>query len=174
MANEEKPKAKGTWGKRDPRTASELNVICKEFFEKLVVPEEWKFMRWQNVIDKQMISIANPNGTLISVGKVYRDMRTSGIDLMEYRVCFLTFSERGGICEKSIVDYGKFKYHTIVTNKTIDKLNAWISDHYKELPLTPSADGEQENKENDPDDGLQHFRDRYEDRTLSPIVDSGK
>ena len=52
---EAKPKAKGTWGKRDPRTASELNVICKEFFEKLVVPEDWKFMRWQNIIYNQMI-----------------------------------------------------------------------------------------------------------------------
>jgi len=160
---EAKPKAKGTWGKRDPRTASELNVICKEYFEKLVVPEEWKFMRWQNVIDKQMISIANPNGTLISVGKVYRDMRTSGIDLMEYRVCFLTFSERGGICEKSIVDFGKFKYHTVCTNKTIEKLNSWILEHYKEL-LAPK--GEQEIKEDDSNDGLQHLRDRYGDNKV--------
>ena len=153
-------KAKGTWGQRSPRTGSELNIICTEFFEKLVVPEHWKFMQWQNVIDKEMISQANPNGTLISVGKIYRDMRTSGIDLMHYRVCFLTFPERGGICEKQIIDFGKFKYHTVVTNKTIEKLNEWIAEHYKEPPVS-SNDSEQENPVNDKDDGLQHFRDRF-------------
>jgi len=161
MANENKPKRKGTWGQRSPRTGSELNIICTEFFDKLIVPEHWKFMKWANVIDKLMISQANPNGTLLSVGKIYRDMRTSGINLMHYRVCFLTFSERGGICEKAIIDFGKFKYHTVVTNKTIDQLNVWIADHYnKEFP-TPSADGVQEMKADDKDDGLQHFRDRY-------------
>ena len=161
MANENKPKRKGTWGQRSPRTGSELNIICTEFFDKLIVPEHWKFMKWANVIDKLMISQANPNGTLLSVGKIYRDMRTSGINLMHYRVCFLTFSERGGICEKAIIDFGKFKYHTVVTNKTIDQLNVWIADHYnKEFP-TPSAYGVQEMKADDKDDGLQHFRDRY-------------
>ena len=160
-----KPKSKGTWGMRDPRTGSELNVICSDFFEKLVVPEEWKFMKWQNVIDKQMISVANPNGTLLSVGKVYRDMRTSGIDLMHYRVCFLTFSERGGICEKSIIDFGKFKYHDIVDNKTVEKLNVWIADHFNELkPIIP--EGEKENPINDNSDGLQHIRDRYGDNKV--------
>jgi len=172
---ENKAKSKGSWGQRSPRTGSELNVICSEFFEKLVVPEEWKFMQWQNVIDKEMISPANPNGTLISVGKIYRDMRTSGIDLMHYRVCFLTFPERGGICEKSIIDFGKFKYHTVVTNKTIEKLNEWIEEHYNKEPLTP--EGEQEKKEtqeNNNSDGLQHFRDIYPDRALPEIIDPGK
>jgi len=110
------------------------------------------------VIDKEMISPANPTGTLISVGKVYRDMRTSGIDLMHYRICFLTFPERGGICEKAIIDFGKFNYHTVVTNKTIEQLNVWIADHYNKI-VTPS--NEVQDKENDKDDGLQHFRDRY-------------
>ena len=158
MANENKPKRKGTWGQRSPRTGSELNVICTEFFDKLIVPDHWKFMEWKNIIDKEMKSQANPNGTLISVGKIYRDMQTSGIDLMHYRVCFLTFPERGGICEKSIVDFGKFKHHTVVTNKTIVKLNEWIEEHYNKEPIVTEGEHDQEN---DKDDGLQHFRDRF-------------
>ena len=160
-----KPKSKGTWGQRDLRTAQEMNAICIEFFNKLVVPPEWKFMEWKNVFDPGITSPANPTGTFISIGKLFRDMRTSGIDLMHYRVCFLTFSERGGICEKSIIDYGKFKYHDIVDNKTIEKLNMWIADHFNELkPIIP--EGEKENPINDNSDGLQHIRDRYGDNKV--------
>ena len=156
-----KPKSKGTWGKRDPRTAQELNSICKAFFDLLIVPPDWKFLQWSNVFDPGITSQANPTGTLTSVGKIYRDMRTSGINLKDYRVCFLTFSERGGIVEKSIIDFGKFKRQCVVSNKTVEKLNAWIADHYSELPII--AEGEQKEQVNDKDDGLQHFRDRLGD-----------
>ena len=139
-------KSKGTWGRRDLRTVQEMNAICVEFFNKLVVPPEWKFMEWKNVFDPGITSPANPTGTILSVGKIFRDMRTSGIDIMHYRVCFLTFSERGGICEKAVVDFGEYKYHTIVQNKTIEKLNEWIADHYTELPIV--TEGKQEEKEN--------------------------
>ena len=155
-------KAKGTWGQRTPRTANELSEICKAFFEALVVPPEWKFLNWSNVFDASIISPANPTGTWISIGKTYRDTRTSGIDLKEYRVCFLTFSERGGVVEKSIIDYGKFKRHCLVSNKTVEKLNVWIAERFTSLTSTSlSGHSEQADQVIDENDGLQHFRDRF-------------
>ena len=153
-------KAKGTWGQRTPRTANELSEICKAFFEALVVPPEWKFLNWSNVFDASIISPANPTGTWISIGKTYRDTRTSGIDLKEYRVCFLTFSERGGVVEKSIIDYGKFKRHCLVSNKTVEKLNVWIAERFNELHTSTTL-SEQVDQVIDENDGLQHFRDRF-------------
>jgi len=159
-------KAKGTWGARTPRTANELSEICKAFFEALVVPPEWKFLNWSNVFDASIISPANPDGTWISIGKTYRDTRTSGINLKEYRVCFLTFSERGGVVEKSIIDYGKFKRHCMVSNKTVEKLNVWIEEHFTSpsTTLTSTSLSDQSDQVDqviDENDGLQHFRDRF-------------
>ena len=154
-------KAKGTWGQRTPRTANELSEICKAFFEALVVPPEWKFLNWSNVFDASIISPANPTGTWISIGRTYRDTRTSGIDLKEYRVCFLTFSERGGVVEKSIIDYGKFKRHCLVSNKTVEKLNVWIAERFNELKTEENPSATLVPLEGDNEDGLQHFRDRF-------------
>jgi hypothetical protein len=153
------PKSKGTWGKEDPKSSEELNRLCAAFFEKLVVPKEWKDMGWKNVIDRE-------NGILYSVGKTFRDMRTNGINLMHYRVYFNSFSTRGGICAKSIKDFGKFAYKSDMSNKTIEKLNEWIAERYNELEpdlsLNPSPQGEVlKNQVYDENDGLQHFRDRF-------------
>jgi len=147
-------KSKGTWGRENAKTAEELNKLCTEFFEKLVVPEEWKFLGWKNVVDTEC-------GYIFSIGKLFRDMRTSGIDLKDYRICFFTASQRGGIVEKTIIDFGKYKYRSIDHGIfTIEKLNEYI----KELPPNPPpAGGELENKVYDKDDGLQHFRDRFSD-----------
>lgn len=150
------PRSKGTWGKEEAKTAEELNRLCNEFFDNLVVPPEWKFMGWDPCID---------NGLVLSVGRAFRDMRTSGIDLMHYRVWFNSFSTRGGVCSRSIIDFGKFKYHSEVGNKTVEKLNEWIAERYNELkPLTP--EGEQE-QPNDNSDGLQHFRDRFNNPSVN-------
>jgi hypothetical protein len=140
-------KSKGTWGREAAKTGEELNRLCNDFFEKLVVPPEWKNMGWSNALDTS-------TGILYSVGKLFRDMRTSGIDLMHYRVYFNSFSCKGGICSKSIVDFGKFKYHTEVNNKDIEKLNEWIAEHYNVL-VTESDDTENEINE---EDGLSRFR----------------
>lgn len=145
------PKSKGAWGKRAERTSAELESICDEFFSKLQVPDKWKYMGRKDVVDPQL--------GIISKGKVFRDLRTSGADMKEYRVCFFTFSERGGVVEKSIVDFSKRAYlsldHGIFK---IDELNKFIYDRFNELQPTDTAT---EAGENDPDDGLQHFRDRF-------------
>ena len=118
-------KSKGKWGIRTERTDEELNRICNEFFAALTVPEDWKFLTWD--LAKE------PNGAIISVGKVFRDMRTRGIDMMDYKVVFLTYSERGAICEKQIIDFGKFKRTCVISNKTIEGINEYIKQHYFEI-----------------------------------------
>lgn len=146
-------KSKGTWGRTEPKTAAELNLLCNEFFEKLVVPPDWKFMKWSNAID--------PTLGLISVGKAFRDMRTSGIDLMHYRIYFSTFSQHGGVCEISIVTFGKYAHKSVGHGIfKIEELNKFIAERYNELPDL-SVDPLQ--GDNDKEDGLQHFRDRFGD-----------
>ncbi len=155
MEKHYQPRSKGTWGREEAKTAEELNRLCNEFFEKLEVPPDWKCMGWSNAVDPQL--------GLLSVGKIFRDKRTSGVDLMHYRVCFFTFSQRGGIVEKSIVDFGKHKYKSVDHGIfTIEKLNKYIADHYT-LPPTHLVEelGEQKGILNDNSDGLQHFRDRF-------------
>lgn len=140
-------KSKVTWGREAAKTGEELNRLCNDFFEKLVVPPEWRNMGWSNALDAS-------TGILYSVGKAFRDMRTSGINLMHYRVYFNSFSCKGGICSKSIVDFGKFKYHSEVSNKTVEQLNDFIAEHYNVL-VTESDDTENEINE---EDGLSRFR----------------
>lgn len=153
------PRSKGTWGREEAKTAEELNRLCNEFFDNLVVPQEWKWMAWDNAIDPQL--------GLISVGKAFRDMRTSGIDLMHYRVYFSTFSQRGGVCERSILDFGKFAYKSVDHGIfKIEELNAFIANRYNELTSTSSVtastvSGDKKEQPNDNSDGLQHFRDRF-------------
>ena len=151
-------KSKGTWGREAAKTGEELNRLCNEFFNALIVPPEWKWLGWDNAID--------PNLGLISVGKAFRDMRTSGIDLMHYRIYFCTFSQRGGVCERSIIDYGKFAYKAVDHGIfKIDELNAFIAKRYNKLPDPSTSSGTSDIKEilNDNSDGLQHFRDRFTD-----------
>ena len=114
-------KSRGTWGRRQERSIAELNAIAKDFFDTLVLPEGWEFVG-SNYVDC--------NGIRLSVGGIYRNSGTKGVNLMYYRVFFLTYSERGGICEKSVGDLGKDKYLTVVSNLTAEKLNEYIQMHY--------------------------------------------
>ena len=158
--NHYQTRSKGTWGREEAKSAEELNRLCNEFFEKLVVPEDWKFLGWSNAYDNPLQGDTQ-NVVLLSVGKIFKDMRTNGINLKVYRIWFNSFSTRGGLLSKTIIDYGKFNYHSEVSNKTVEQLNEWIAEHYNELPLAP--EGELEDQVYDKGDGLQHFRDRFGD-----------
>ena len=118
-------RSKGTWGREAAKSPEELNRLCNEFFEKLMIPKDWKFMGWSNVVDEQ-------HG-ILSVGKAYRDMRTRGTDLKDYRVFFHTFSTKGGLVSTSLVDFGKYKRLCEVSNKTVEQLNEYIHSKYSNL-----------------------------------------
>lgn len=125
METHYQPRSKGTWGREEAKSSEELNRLCNEFFNALVVPAGWKFMGWSNAVDEQ-------HG-ILSVGKAYRDMRTRGMDLKDYRVFFHTFSTKGGLVSKSIVDFGKYKRLCEVSNKTVEQLNEYIHTKYANL-----------------------------------------
>lgn len=148
-------RSRSRWGERLQRTDAELDALCKAFFDALVVPPDWRMMKWD--IARQH------NGDILSVGKVFRDMRTKGLELMHYRVAFLTYSENGLICEKQMIDFGKYKYLTVISNKKIEQINEFIAEKYTSPPATsPREDGKREESPAvDPNDGLQHFRDRF-------------
>jgi hypothetical protein len=164
MADHYQPRSKGTWGREDAKSSEELNRLCNEFFDSLKVPSEWKDMGWTNAVDPQL--------GLISVGKAFRDTRTSGIDLMHYRIYFSTFSQRGGLVEISMIDFGKYAYRTIGHGIfKVDDLNEFIASRYKENPsaLLVPLKGDIKEKENDNADGLQHFRDRFNNTEVDNI-----
>lgn len=146
--------SKGTWGREAAKSPEELNRLAVEFFSLLKLPLEWKFERYDRAEER------NADGQLIihSIGALFTDTRTRGLDIKRYRVCFHTWSGRGAIVEKSMIDFGEYKKECIIMNKTAEKLNEFIDDNFRELKqeLAPS--------EIDPDDGLQHFRDRFADR----------
>ena len=146
--------SKGTWGREAAKSPEELGRLAVEFFSLLKLPLEWKFERYDRAEER------NADGQLIihSIGALFTDTRTRGLDIKRYRVCFHTWSGRGAIVEKSMIDFGEYKKECIIMNKTADKLNEFIDDNFRELKkeLAPS--------EIDPDDGLQHFRDRFADR----------
>ena len=146
--------SKGTWGREAAKSPEELGRLAVEFFSLLKLPLEWKFEGYDRAEER------NADGQLIihSIGALFTDTRTRGLDIKRYRVCFHTWSGRGAIVEKSMIDFGEYKKECIIMNKTADKLNEFIDDNFRELKkeLAPS--------EIDPDDGLQHFRDRSADR----------
>ena len=146
--------SKGTWGREAAKSPEELSRLAVEFFSLLKLPLEWKFERYDRAEER------NADGKLIihSIGALFTDTRTRGLDIKRYRVCFHTWSGRGAIVEKSMIDFGEYKKECIIMNKTAEKLNEFIDDNFRELKkeLAPT--------EIDPDDGLQHFRDRFADR----------
>ena len=146
--------SKGTWGREAAKSPEELNRLAVEFFSLLKLPLEWKFERYDRAEER------NADGQLIihSIGALFTDTRTRGLDIKRYRVCFHTWSGRGAIVEKSMIDFGEYKKECIIMNKTAEKINEFIDDNFRELKkeLAPT--------EIDPDDGLQHFRDRFADR----------
>ena len=148
------PQSKGTWGREAAKSPEELSRLAVEFFSLLKLPLEWKFERYDRAEER------NADGQLIihSIGALFTDTRTRGLDIKRYRVCFHTWSGRGAIVEKSMIDFGEYKKECIIMNKTAEKINEFIDDNFRELKkeLAPA--------EIDPDDGLQHFRDRFADR----------
>lgn len=148
------PKSKAAWGREAAKSPEELSRLAVEFFSLLKLPLEWKFERYDRAEER------NADGQLIihSIGALFTDTRTRGLDIKRYRVCFHTWSGRGAIVEKSMIDFGEYKKECIIMNKTAEKINEFIDDNFRELKkeLAPS--------EIDPDDGLQHFRDRFADR----------
>ena len=146
--------SKGAWGREAAKSPEELSRLAVEFFSLLKLPLEWKFERYDRAEER------NADGQLIihSIGALFTDTRTRGLDIKRYRVCFHTWSGRGAIVEKSMIDFGEYKKECIIMNKTAEKINEFIDDNFRELKQKPAP------AEIDPDDGLQHFRDRFADR----------
>jgi hypothetical protein len=141
------PRSKYTYGRETTKTNAEKNTIINQFFDALVIPDFWKLLKWTRCVCPQ-------TGDLLSVGTVYRNKKTSGIGLKDYLICFVIAPERGAICEKIFIDFGKPKYTTVISNKTAEKLNEWIKTHY--------IDNSEANTETDTEagDGLEALREK--------------
>ena len=144
------PRSKYTYGREQPKTNAEKNTIINQFFNALVIPDFWKFLGWTNCVCPQ-------TSDLLSVGAIHRDTRTKGLGLKDYNICFVIAPERGAICEKIFTDFGKPKYTTVISNKTAEKLNEYITTHYID-----NSEANAGTDDTEAGDGLEALREKIE------------
>ena len=95
-------------------------------FQALQLPKTWKL----EGTDTVRTETDDPDSEILYVGAVYMDLSTIGIKLKRYRVFYNTHSERLGIVEKAIEDFGKYLYSCLASNKSIAQLNEFISETF--------------------------------------------
>lgn len=97
--------------------------LAEDQFEKLIVPTHWKFKGYDRVADKQ--------GNMLSIGRVYQDTQKTGFDATFYKVFIPYGSDKMGICIKTIDTNGKPKYYTGYSNKPVSEVNEYIQTTYR-------------------------------------------
>lgn len=117
------PVSRYAYGREKPATPVQAEQAAEQFLHALIIPSAWEFLGNTRCIDPV-------SGNLLSIGAVFRDMRTKGRDLTDYLICFIMAPQRGAICEKTIQDFGKYKYTTVISNKTAEDINKYIQEHY--------------------------------------------
>lgn len=141
-----------TWGREDYKEDDELSRLYAEFLNKLELPKDWKCIGDVNVISDTMvfkngIQIEQKN-VCFTAGKLYRDMRTQGINLREYRVFWNSFSGKCGIVERQRPDFGQDWHKTcLISNKTIEQINQYIHERFDDLSENKIIETSEETKE---------------------------
>ncbi len=102
-------------------TIEEQRKFAKEQFSSLRLPYTWKLEGYDTVRLHP-----DSESELQSIGAIYIDMSTQGINLKRYRIAYHVYSKHLSIAEKSIVDFGKFKYTCLTSNKTAEQLSDFI------------------------------------------------
>ncbi len=114
-------KSRGAWGRRQERTIAELEKLCGDAFKALQIPKHWKFENY----DRCRLT-EDETSEIQTIGAWFLDTNTKGIDIKRYRLYFHSYSERLGLVEKSVVEYGKYKQELLVQNKTPENMNDFI------------------------------------------------
>ena len=97
-------------------------------FQALQLPKTWKL----EGTDTVRTETDDPDSEILYVGAVYMDLSTSGIKLKRYRVFYNTHSERLGIVEKAIEDFG-----TVSVLATLPHLTRIDKQALLDIPLPP-------------------------------------
>lgn len=102
-------------------TAEEIAQARKTLSE-MQVPATWKLEGFDTCTLSD-----DPQSEVQSVGAVYMDKSTSGINLKRYRLYWHRYTERYGLVERSIKDFGKFAYNCMLSNKTQVQMNEYLA-----------------------------------------------
>lgn len=94
-------------------------------FAALQLPETWKLEGYDTVL----FDTDEPEKGPQSIGAIYIDKNTTGMQLKRYRVFYHTPTEHLGIVEKTIIDFGKHAYTCLTSNKSIKQLNEFIEQY---------------------------------------------
>lgn len=153
-----KPASARSWGREDYKDDAELTALYADFCSKLQLPPEWKYIGDVNVISDTQVyknGVQVPKkGVCFTAGKLYRDTRTSGFNLKEYRVYWNSFSHHGGIVERQRPAPGEDWAKTcLIDNKTVEQLNKYIAEHFNEISTDKACLVSEENE----DDNLKNL-----------------
>jgi len=101
-------------------------IDAQAFFAALVVPDNWKCRGKHDLIE------LTPEGKewTVSRGIVFRDIKTSGFGVKDYKIVIISASGKGAICEKTIDEERKPHYKCVIMNKTVQEINKYIEQHY--------------------------------------------
>lgn len=109
------------------RTPDEYRQHALGAFAALQLPEAWKLEGYDTVL----FDTDEPEKGPQSIGAIYIDKNTTGMQLKRYRVFYHTPTEHLGIVEKTIIDFGKFSYNCLISNQSIKQMNEFISEYTK-------------------------------------------
>lgn len=105
---------------RPERTEAELNRICGDAFRAVKIPASWKFREYER------IPLEEGSTEIQSICAVFKDMNTTGFNLVHYRLNFHTYSEHLSLVQIRFKEFGKPATACIAVNKTPEQMNDFI------------------------------------------------
>jgi hypothetical protein len=92
-----------------------------EFIKRLQPPPHFKFLRYDKITDAD-------GETVLSAGAVFLDTRTSGLEIIHYRIAHLVDTkEKGVLVKKYKIDWGKDARICLLMNHTPEQINEYIN-----------------------------------------------
>lgn len=125
MENEKNNRAasRGTWGREPPRDETAMERDAEAFFRVFRPPEHWSFLCWDRFVSPSC-------GHLLSVSAVFRDRHAPPGHERLFSVCFVTWPGRGALCERTADEHGRYRYKTVTSNRTAEKMNEYVQTNY--------------------------------------------
>lgn len=114
------PTSQGNWGRQGLPTTQEAQAHAKEFFKQLNIPDNLKFIGYNDIYDTDRYG----KERLLSSGIVFLHKITK----KNFRIWVNAFSGKGAICVKTEAEKGMPNYQTIIQNKTAELINRYLSE----------------------------------------------
>ena len=109
------------------RRIEEITKQAVDAISSVHIPQTWKFEGY----DKTRLT-TDDNSEITSIGAIYTDKATKGIQLKKYRIFYHIPGEHLGIVQRDIIDYSKTSYSCLISNKSVGQINDFITDYFND------------------------------------------